>query len=36
MITGILLLPVKIPMKDFYKKRLLRIAFPFVIWYMLS
>lgn len=35
MITGILLLPVKISMKEFYKKRLLRIAFPFVIWSVL-
>lgn len=35
MITGILLLPVKLSMKEFYKKRLLRIAFPFVIWSVL-
>ena len=35
MITGILLLPVKLSMKEFYKKRLLRIAFPFVIWSIL-
>lgn len=35
MITGILLLPVKISMKEFYKKRLLRIAFPFAIWSVL-
>lgn len=35
MITGILLLPVKLSMKEFYKKRLLRIAFPFLIWSIL-
>lgn len=35
MITGVLLLPVKQSMKDFYKKRLLRIASPFVIWSVL-
>mgnify|MGYP002769698351 FL=1 len=35
MITGALLLPVKLSMKDFYKKRLLRIAFPFIIWSIL-
>ena len=35
MITGILLLPVKLSMKDFYKKRLLRITFPFLIWSIL-
>ena len=34
-ITGILLLPVKLSMNDFYKKRLLRIAFPFMIWSVL-
>lgn len=32
MITGILLLPVRMPVEDFYKKRLLRIAVPFVVW----
>lgn len=35
MITGILLLPVKLSMKDFYKKRLLRIAIPFLLWSVL-
>lgn len=35
MITGALLLPVKLSMREFYKKRLLRIAFPFVIWSVL-
>lgn len=35
MITGTLLLPVKLSMREFYKKRLLRIAFPFVIWSVL-
>lgn len=35
MITGILLLPVKLPMKDFYKKKLLRIAIPFLLWSVL-
>ena len=35
LITGILLLPVKLSMKEFYRKRLLRIAFPFVIWSVL-
>jgi surface polysaccharide O-acyltransferase-like enzyme len=35
MITGLLLLPVKLSMKDFYKKRLLRIATPFLIWSVL-
>ncbi len=32
MITGLLLLPIKISVGDFYKKRLLRIAVPFLIW----
>lgn len=32
MITGLLLLPVKIQMGEFYKKRLLRIAVPFLVW----
>lgn len=35
MITGLLLLPVKASMGDFYKKRLLRIAVPFLIWSVL-
>lgn len=35
MITGILLLPVKMSLEDFYKKRLLRIAVPFVVWSVL-
>ena len=35
MITGILLLPVKMSFEDFYKKRLLRIAFPFLLWSVL-
>lgn len=35
MITGLLLLPVKLPIGDFYKKRLLRIAVPFLIWSVL-
>lgn len=35
MITGILLLPVKMSFEDFYKKRLLRIAVPFLIWSVL-
>lgn len=34
-ITGILLLPVKLSMREFYRKRLLRIAFPFLIWSVL-
>lgn len=35
MITGLLLLPVNISMEKFYKKRLLRIAVPFLIWSVL-
>ena len=35
MITGILLLPVKMSFEDFYKKRLLRIAVPFLLWSVL-
>lgn len=35
MITGLLLLPVKQTMGEFYKKRLLRIAAPFLIWSVL-
>ena len=35
MITGLLLLPVKLSIGDFYKKRLLRIAVPFLIWSVL-
>lgn len=35
MITGLLLLPVKQTMGEFYKKRLLRIAVPFLIWSVL-
>ncbi|MGN0229818.1 MAG: acyltransferase [Muribaculaceae bacterium] len=35
MITGILLLPVKMSIGEFYKKRLLRIAVPFVVWSVL-
>lgn len=35
MITGMLLLPVKQSMGEFYKKRLLRIAFPLAIWSVL-
>lgn len=35
MITGLLLLPVKLPIGEFYKKRLLRIAVPFIIWSVL-
>ena len=35
MITGLLLLPVKMSIRDFYKKRLLRIAVPFLIWSVL-
>lgn len=35
MITGILLLPVKMSFETFYKKRLLRIAVPFIIWSIL-
>lgn len=32
MLTGLLLLPVKEPMGIFYKKRILRVAVPLVIW----
>lgn len=32
MITGLLLLPVNMPIGSFYKKRLLRIAVPFLVW----
>ena len=35
MITGILLLPVKMSFEDFYKKRLLRITVPFILWSIL-
>lgn len=35
MITGVLLLPVKMPFEDFYQKRLYRIAIPFIIWSVL-
>lgn len=35
MITGLLLLPVKMSIGDFYKKRLLRIAIPFLLWSVL-
>lgn len=35
MITGTLLLPVKMSLEVFYKKRLLRIAVPFVVWSVL-
>lgn len=35
MITGVLLLPVRMPLGDFYRKRLLRIAVPFAIWSVL-
>jgi surface polysaccharide O-acyltransferase-like enzyme len=35
MITGLLLLPIKMSIGDFYKKRLLRIAYPFLIWSIL-
>ena len=35
MITGILLLPVKMSFEDFYRKRLLRIAVPFILWSIL-
>lgn len=35
MITGILLLPVKMSFEAFYKKRLLRIAVPFFVWSIL-
>lgn len=32
MLTGVLLLPVKCTMETFYKKRIPRVLFPFVIW----
>jgi len=32
MITGLLLLPIRIQFGEFYKKRLLRIAVPFILW----
>ncbi|APU98620.1 acyl-transferase [Sphingobacterium sp. B29] len=35
MITGLLLLPVKMSMGEFYKKRLLRITVPFLLWSVL-
>ena len=35
MITGLLLLPVNMPIQSFYKKRLLRIAVPFLVWSVL-
>lgn len=35
MITGLLLLPVNMPIGSFYKKRLLRIALPFLVWSVL-
>lgn len=35
MLTGLLLLPVKQAIGDFYKKRLLRIAIPFLLWSVL-
>ena len=35
MITGLLLLPVKMTMKEFYTKRLMRILIPFLIWSVL-
>lgn len=35
MITGLLLLPVNMPIGSFYKKRLLRIAIPFLMWSIL-
>lgn len=35
MITGTLLLPVKMPFGAFYKKRLFRIAVPFLVWSVL-
>lgn len=35
MITGALLLPVKQSLQDFYKRRLFRIALPFLIWSIL-
>ena len=35
MITGVLLLPVKMNIGEFYRKRLLRIAVPFLLWSVL-
>ncbi|WP_293938926.1 acyltransferase [Sphingobacterium sp. UBA5996] len=35
MITGLLLLPVKMNIGEFYRKRLLRIAVPFLLWSVL-
>lgn len=35
MITGLLLLPVKMSFEDFYRKRLMRIAVPFLLWSVL-
>ncbi|MFU1859419.1 acyltransferase [Sphingobacterium sp. NGMCC 1.201703] len=35
MITGLLLLPVKMSIGEFYKKRLLRITVPFLLWSVL-
>lgn len=35
MITGLLLLPVKMSIGSFYKKRLLRVAVPFLVWSIL-
>lgn len=32
MLTGVLSLPVSIPMEQFYKKRIPRVLFPFLIW----
>lgn len=35
MITGLLLLPIKTSISDFYRNRLLRIAVPFLVWSVL-
>lgn len=35
MITGLLLLPVRMQMGEFYRKRLMRIAVPFLLWSVL-
>lgn len=35
MLTGMLLLPVKMEIGSFYKKRLMRVVFPFLIWSVL-
>ena len=32
MLTGVLTLPVKMPMEQFYKRRIPRVLFPFLIW----